>query len=80
MCFIVTGKGCPRGGNILNFLSTNLLHIISRLLPDNFVDIHYQWPEILWILRNFEYWEVGLPQDEKPQDGVSKKNSPLHIR
>ena len=63
MCFIVRGEGLPQEGVIyLNFF-TNFLHIVSRLLPENFVEIHYQWPEILRILKNSEYREVELPQD-----------------
>ena len=63
MCFIIR-VGLPQEGvTYLNFFLPNLLHTVSRLLPENFVNIHYQWPEISCILKKFEYGEVGLPQD-----------------
>ena len=45
-----------RGGNIFELFWPNLLHTVSTLLSENFVDIHYQWPEISWILKNFGIW------------------------
>ena len=57
------GEAAPRGGYIFELFPPNLLHIVSKLLPENFVGIHYQWPKISWILKNLEYGEVGLPLD-----------------
>ena len=39
----------PKGGNIFKLFY--LIFLINRSLPENFINIHYQWPEISCILK-----------------------------
>ena len=50
--FYNKGKRLPQEEvRYLKLVLPNLLHIVSRSLPVNFVDIHYQWKEISYILK-----------------------------